>query len=428
MQYLKSLGFKINPHNAQFSNLQEISNYYRHWLEQRETLEYDMDGIVIKVDSLDFQRQLGAVGHEPRWAVAYKFPAIQATTQLRDIGVNVGRTGSLTPFAILEPVAVGGVTIKQAALHNEDDIRRKDIRIGDVVIVQRAGEVIPQVVGPVVSKRTGKERIFVMPSRCPVCHAKVVRPEGEAVARCTNVNCPAQTYELLKHFVGREAMDIKGLSESLADALLRAGLVKDAADLYSLTPLQLAQLERMAEKSAQNLLAAIEASKKRPFSRVLFAIGIRHVGNETAEVLANHFKSVDALLQASIDDLLAVPTIGPKIADSILAFFRQEANLRHIEKLKRAGLRLALQPEVTKELPLTGLEFVITGTLNGFSRHTAESRTKVLGGAVGSSVTKKTSYLVVGKDPGSKLARAKELGTKQLTEEEFLKLLGERKA
>jgi len=425
MEYLKSLGFKISPYNAHVSNIGDVEKYYQRWMKERETLEFDADGIVTKVNSFDLQRQLGTVGHDPRWAVAYKFPAIQATTKLLDIDISVGRTGSLNPYAILEPVFVGGVTIKQAALHNEEDIRRKDIRIGDTVIVQRAGEVIPQVVAPVVSKRIGKERFFVMPSRCPACGGEVVKPEGEVMTRCTNASCPAQIYELLTHFVSRGGMDIEGVGEKLAAALLHSGLVKDVADLYSLRKEELIGLERMAEKSAQNVLNAIEESKHRPLSRVIFALGIRHVGAETAELLASHFGSIDRLAKASTEELLEVPTIGPKIADSIYAFFRQEANRRIIDKLRKSGVRLEEEAVGRIERPLLGQEFVVTGKLETFPRSEAEARIKELGGSVGSSVTRKTTYLVMGAEPGSKLEKARALGTNLLNEEDFLRLLEE---
>ncbi|MBI2305174.1 MAG: NAD-dependent DNA ligase LigA [Chloroflexi bacterium] len=423
LEYMKSLGFRINPHNARFSHLDEVEDYYHRWLEAKEDLDYETDGVVVKVDSLDYQRELGEVGREPRWAIAYKFPATQATTRLIDIGINVGRTGSLNPYAILEPVNVGGVTVKMATLHNEDDIRRKDIRIGDTVIVQRAGEVIPQVVGPVVARRTGQEHPFVMPTRCPQCGAEVVRPPGEAMARCTGASCPAQIFQLLKHFAGREAMDIRGLGEQTVAALLQAGMVKDVGDLYYLSREQVLGLERMADKSADNLLNAIAKSRSRPLANAIFALGILHVGLETAQLLADHFGSLDRLANASQEELFAIPSIGPKIADSILAYFRQEANRRVIEKLRQGGVRL--EKELTKagKLPLMGKEFVLTGRLETFTRHQAEARIKERGGSVGSTVTRKTAYVVVGADPGSKLERAQALSVPQLTEAEFVVLL-----
>ena len=424
MQYLKSLGFKINPYNSLCKSIEEAEHYYGRWVEEREHLPYETDGVVVKISQFALQDQLGSVGREPRWAVAYKFPATQATTRLLDIGINVGRTGSLNPYAILEPVQVGGVTVKSAAMHNEDDIRRKDIRIGDTVVVQRAGEVIPEIVEPVISRRTGQEKVFVMPSRCPVCGAEVIKPQGEAMARCTNAACPAQAYERLKHFVGRSAMDIEGVGEKLCLAFFEKGLVKDVADFYYLTKEQLLGLERMAEKSATKVLQAIAESKERPLARVLFALGITHVGEEIAEVLTDHFGGIEKLSRASEEDLQRIPTIGPKIAQSVASFFRQEGNRSIIEKLKQAGVRLEAKAPAPRESPLVGQEFVLTGRLSALSRAEAEARIKALGGSVGSSVTRKTTYMVVGEGPGSKLDRAHSLGTGLLTEEEFLRLIG----
>jgi len=423
MEYLKSLGFKVNPNNALLTSIEQVEKFHHTWVERRESLPYEADGIVVKLNSLDLQRQLGDIGREPRWAIAYKFPAVQGTTLLIDIGISVGRTGTLNPFAILEPVSVGGVTIKQAALHNEDDIRRKDIHIGDTVIVQRAGEVIPQVIGPVVSKRTGQEKLFTMLSHCPVCGAKVIRPEGEVMSYCSNAACPAQIQQRLEHFVSRGGMDIRGIGESLCAVLFKAGLVKDVADLYDLTNQQLLPLERMAAKSAANIINSINKSKDRPLARVIFALGILHIGAEMAGLLADRFGSVDKLADASREELLSVPTVGPKLADSIVVFFGQKENRRIIRRLKDAGVNPKEEKAKAEELPLTGQEFVITGSLEAFTRQEAEARVKALGGATGSSVTRKTTYLVVGIEPGSKLARAQALGTKQLTEEELLRLL-----
>jgi DNA ligase (NAD+) len=425
MDYLKSLGFKISSFNALRQNIEGAEEYHRNWEEKRETLPFEADGIVVKVNPFALQERLGAVAHEPRWAIAYKFPPIQDTTSLRDIGISIGRTGTLNPYAILEPISIGGVTIRQAALHNEEDIRRKDIRIGDTVTVQRAGDVIPQVVGPIKSRRTGSERIFTMPSNCPVCGAQVVKPEGEAATRCPNASCPAQVHQRLCHFTSRGGMDIEGVGEKLSLALLEAGLVKDAADLYYLTKEKLGGLERMAEKSAENVIKAIEESKNRPLSRLIFALGIFHVGDEVAELLADHFGSVDKLANASHDELSSIPTIGPKIADSIVAFFRQGENRRIIEKLRRAGVNLEQAAPEPRELPLTRMEFVLTGKLGRLTRQEAGCRVRELGGVVGSSVTRKTTYLVVGSGPGSKLKKAQALGTKLLSEEEFLGLVSQ---
>ena len=423
MQYLKSLGFKINPNIALYHTIAEVKDYYEKWVENQEELPYEADGVVVKINSIPFQVELGFVGREPRWAIAYKFPAIQGTTRLLDIGINVGRTGSLNPYAILEPVQVGGVTIKHAALHNEEDIHRKDIRIGDWVVIQRAGEVIPEIVEPIVSRRTGKEKIFRMPRTCPVCGAEVIKPEGEAMHRCTNAACPAQALERIKHFVSRGAMDIEGVGEKMSQALFNAGLIKDVGDLYYLTRDQLLSLERMADKSAANILNSIERSKNRPLPRVIFALGIIHIGEETAELLAEHYTSLDELAGASREQLLEIPSIGPKIADSILAFFRQEGNKKIIKKLKKARVKLKAEKAKPSDLPLAGLEFVITGTLEAFPRQDAEAKIKALGGKAGSDVTRKTNYLVVGEEPGSKLARAEALDVKKLTEAELLELL-----
>ena len=436
MEYLKSLGFKVNPNNRRFSRIEQVEDYYRNWEKERESLPYEADGIVVKVDSLQWQDSLGSVGHEPRWAIAYKFPAVQGTTRLTNIGISVGRTGTLNPFAILKPVAVGGVTIKQAALHNEDDIRRKDIRIGDTVIIQRAGEVIPEVVAPVKSKRSGKEKEFSLLEKiydkekkrpaCPICRAEVFRPEGEVMYYCSNAACPAQVQQRLEHFTSRGAMDIRGIGESQSAMLLKEGLVRDIADLYYLKDKKdiLLKRERLAEKSVSNMLSAIEKSKDRPLARLIFALGIRHVGEEMAEILAGEFRSLEALADAPREQLMSIPTVGPKIADSIVAFFRESANRDIIKRLKEAGVRLEEKAAKPAEQPLAGMEFVITGRLEGFSRPEAEARVKALGGTTGRSVSQKTTYLVAGADPGStKLARARQLGTKQLTEEEFRRLL-----
>jgi len=435
MSYLKSLGFKINPNNRLFTSIKEVADFYDSWVSRRDELPYEADGIVVKVDRLDLQEQLGNIGHEPRWAIAYKFPAIQGTTRLKKIEINVGRTGTLNPYAVLEPVLVGGVTIKSAALHNEDDIRRKDIREGDWVIIQRAGEVIPEVVGPIKSKRTGQEKEFDLLEKlydskkgrpvCPVCGAEVVKPADEVMYYCSNAACPAQLQQRLEHFASRGAMDIRGIGESQSAMLLREKLVKDVADLYYLKEKteQLLKLERMGEKSITNILDAIERSKETPLPRLIFALGIRHVGIETAEILAREFGSIDSLANASKEELTSIPAIGPKIADSILAFFSQEENRNIIERLRKAGVKLETGVAKQKELPLTGMEFVLTGRMENLSRQEAEAKIKNLGGTTKSDVTRKTTYLVVGADPGSKLTRARELGIKQLTEEEFTLLL-----
>lgn len=423
MQYLKSLGFKLNPHMRHCNILDEVKGYYHEWVNKRESLPYDADGVVVKVNSIALQEELGYVAHEPRWAIACKFPAVQGTTRLLNIGINVGRTGSLNPYAILEPVNIGGVTIRQATLHNEDDIHRKDLRIGDWVIVQRAGEVIPEIVGPIVSRRTGSEQVFHMPSRCPVCGAEVIKPEGEAIHRCTNTACPAQALEKIKHFASKGAMDIEGMGEKLCQALFEKGLVKDSGDIYYLTHEQLLSIERMGEKSAAKVLASIEASKKRPLERLIFALGIPNIGEETARILAAHYPSIDALSRASREELMSIPTIGPKVSDGILAYFRQPQNREILRKLAAAGVVMKAENIPAKNLPLAGMEFVLTGRLESGSREDLERRVRDLGGKATSDVTRKTTYLVVGAEPGSKLARAQAMGIKIIDEKQFLDLL-----
>jgi len=436
MEYLKSLGFKINPNNQLLKSIEEVEAYYAKWVERREGLPYEADGIVVKINQIALQERLGDIGREPRWAVAYKFPAVQGNTILKSIEISVGRTGTLNPYAVLEPVAVGGVTIKQAALHNEDDIRRKDIRVGDTVIIQRAGEVIPQVVGPVASKRTGKEKEFRLldklpkdtkgHSLCPACGKEsIVKPEGEVMYYCTNASCPAQAQQRIEHFSSRGAMDIEGIGEAQSVILYDKGLVKNAADLYKLKDkrTKLLELENTGEKSVENLLNAIENSKNRPLARLIFALGIRHIGGETAEILARHFGSIDRLSKTSKGELMAIEAIGPKIADSILAFSRQEENQQIIRGLKEAGVKMA-EVAKTEALPLDGQEFVITGRLESFSRQEAEEKIKALGGTAKDNVTKKTAYLVVGADPGgTKLTKAQELGTPQIDEKKLLAIL-----
>jgi DNA ligase (NAD+) len=425
LEYLKSLGFKINPFSVRLSDMPAAEAFHQTWLEKRHELDYEADGIVIKVNSYARQTTLGVVGRDPRWAVAYKFPPIQATTRLLDIQVNVGRTGMLNPFAILEPVQVGGVVIKQATLHNEDDIHRKDVRIGDTVIVQRAGDVIPQVVGPVTSRRTGQEREFRMPEVCPACGTLVVRTEGEVAYRCQNPACPAQVRRLLEHFASRGAMDIQGLGEQWTAILLEQGLVHDVAGLYSLTQEQLIGLERMGEKSAANLLEAIQASKTRPLANVIFALGILHVGSQTAGLLARHFRSMERLATASAEEIAEIEGIGPIVAGAIHTYFQEPRNRQVVEKLHLAGVNMYLREDTAPASagPLAGQEFVLTGTLTSYPRARAEELVHSLGGTASDSVTRRTTYLVVGDKPGSKLRRAQQLGVRVIREEAFLQLI-----
>jgi len=417
------MGFRISSLVTRAETLEEAQRIRERWADERPSWPFEADGMVVKVNSLRLQEELGTVGREPRWAIAYKFAAMQGTTRLREIRVNVGRTGSLNPYAVLDPVQIGGVLISQAALHNEEDIHRKDIREGDTVVVQRAGDVIPEVVGPVVSLRTGSERVFHMPSNCPVCGAEVVRPEGEAMHRCTNAGCPAQALERIKHFVSRDAMDIEGAGEKLCEALFSRGMVKDAGDLYSLTREELLRLERMGEKSARNVLASIESSKNRPLGRVIFALGIPHVGQEYADLLAGRYRSVDELATAGTDELSHLSSVGPTIAGSIVAFFRQDRNRQIVEKLRAAGVALSREEtQPAGNQPLAGLTFVFTGRLSQLSRPEAEAMVVRLGGRAGQDVSRNTSYVVVGEEPGSKAVKARTLGVKTISEAEFLRM------
>ena len=424
LERFRELGFRTNPYNQRCETIDDVVEAVRGWEERRESLEYEIDGVVVKIDDLDTQAELGAVGREPRWATAFKFPPTQATTKLLDIGINVGRTGSLNPFAILEPVQIAGVTVKLATLHNDEDIRRKDVRIGDTVLVHRAGEVIPQVIGPILSKRPPDAVPYELPTSCPVCGSPVVKPEGEAMARCTGrLVCRAQLWEALKHYVSRGAMDVDGVGEKLLTGLMNAGLVKTPADLYGLRKEQLLELERMADKSADNVVRSIEASKQRPLPRLIFALGIRHVGDQVAVLLADHFGSLDALMNAPEEEIRTVEGIGPKIAASIAEYFADQGNRREIERLRAAGLRFEHERAApSADGPLAGKTFVVTGTLAHATRGEVEARIRQLGGVAADSVTKKTDYLIVGEGAGSKLKKAEQLGTQILAEADFEKL------
>lgn len=425
LQLLKELGFKINPHVRLCHSVKEVIDYYEYWKERRDDLDYDVDGIVVKVNSTRQQQALGSTAKFPRWAIAYKFPARQATTKIIDIKVQVGRTGALTPVAILEPVQLSGTTISRSTLHNEEEIRRKDIRIGDYVLVERSGDVIPKVVSVMKERRTGREKPFSFPTHCPVCGSPVFKPEGEVISRCINPSCPARLRESLLHFASRRAMNIEGLGEALVDQLLARKLVRSIPDLYHLRKEDLVKLERMGPKSAQNLLDQIEASKNQNLARLLFALGIRYVGERTAQTLANHFKSLEALSQASLEELLALPDIGPKVAESIVFFFQQKENLELIQRLKEAGVKGEV-PTSTEpaEKPFAGLTFVLTGELERYTREEAREIIEKLGGRVTSSVSRKTSVVIVGQNPGSKLQKARELNITTWNEEEFLKQTG----
>jgi DNA ligase (NAD+) len=411
-------GFRIHPRVRRAKGLTEVLAFYDALASHRDELGVDVDGVVVKVDSIEDQQTLGEVSRSPRWAVAYKFKARQAVTKVRDIIASVGRLGTITPVAELEPVALAGVTVSNASLHNMDEIERKDIRIGDWVTLERAGDVIPYVVGPLIERRDGSERVFKMVKRCPACGAPVARAEGEVAYRCTGTACPAQLLEKLRHFAGKNAMDIDGLGIKLITQLVDSGIVCGFADLYRLDLEQLATLERMGPKSAANVIAAIDASRTRPLPRLIFALGIRHVGESAARVLARAFGSVEALAGASIEDLEALDGIGPEMAQSIRAFFETESGSSLVEALAEAGV-VPSTVGGSAGGPLAGKTFVITGTLS-LPRNRVKDLIHAAGGTVTSSISKKTDYLVVGEDPGSKIKKAKDLGVAVISEAELL--------
>ncbi len=425
LQQIESYGLRINEHNRVFDTVDEVCDYYDEMLIHRHDWGYEADGLVIKVDSLAQQNALGVAGREPRWAIAYKFPAERANTRLLGIVINVGRTGSLNPQAILEPVVVSGATVQHASLHNEEDIHRKDIRIGDMVEIERAGDVIPHVIAPV--EMPGEERgpVFRMPERCPECDTVVVKVEEDAMHRCPNQGCPAQFFELLKHFVSRGAMDIDGLGERWCRILIDRGLVSDLSHIYTLTQEQLTELDRMGDKSATRILTNAEASKQRPLARILFALGILHVGAEVAELLAGRYASIDEIAAAGVDELTEIDGIGPRIAESIMDYFAAERNRQTISGLKTAGVQMwhELTPIDESAQPWKGQTFVITGTLSSMTRREAEGKVKALGAATTSSVSRKTNWLVAGAAAGSKLATAERLGVPVLEEDGLLRYL-----
>jgi len=425
LNFLRSAGFKVNPHIKECNDINEAIAYCKSWLNKKNSLEYEIDGMVIKVNQLRLRQTLGSTSKSPRWAIAYKFPAEQMTTIIKNIIVGVGRTGALTPVAILKPVVISGSKVQRATLHNEDEIRRKDIRVGDTVLIQKAGEVIPEVIKVVKEKRTGREKTFKMPDKCPICGSKVVKPEGEVVSRCNNISCPAQVKGRIKHFVSRQAMDIDGLGLAIIEQLVDKKKIKDFADLYYLKKEDLVELERMAEKSSDNLIKAIEASKDRPLSNLIYALGIRFVGSYASKLLAKRISNLLDLKDLSKEDLINIEEIGPKIAESIVLFFKKTENINIIKKLKDAGVNFTSKEGDLQKRSLNNLQFVLTGSLENYTRKEAKSRIEELGGRVTGSVTKNTDYLVAGRKPGQKYQMAKKMNVKIINENDFRRMLKE---
>jgi len=420
---LLSWGFPVNPHIKQAPDISACLAYFEQMHSLRPGLPYEIDGVVLKVNGLSLQGILGNISRSPRWALACKFPAEQANTVIKDIIVQVGRTGTLTPVALMEPVNVGGVMVSRATLHNEDEILKKNIRIGDTVVLQRAGDVIPEVVSVITARRTGQEKEFHMPRFCPECGSDIVRLKNEVAHRCINLSCPAQIKEHIRHFASRGAMDIEGLGEKVSAQLFDAGLIHDPADLYFLKEEQLLSLDRQAKKSVEKLLEALECSKSPPLDKFIFALGIRHVGERTAKLLAGHFGSIENLMKTTTEDLTALHEIGPEIAQSIVEFFTEDKNRQVMEKFRRAGVSPQKKDGLT-DLPLQGKGFVFTGGLTNMSRNEAKALVESQGGSVQSSVTGQTSYVIAGSEPGSKLAKARSQNIPIINEEEFLKLIG----
>ncbi|HEX3368038.1 MAG TPA: NAD-dependent DNA ligase LigA [Candidatus Cybelea sp.] len=423
LERLRALGFPVNPNVARAQSLEEAVSYCRDWEERRDSLDYEIDGVVIKVDDFVLQERLGVVARDPRWAIAFKFKPREARTKLLDVAVTVGRTGTLNPSAVLAPVQIGGVTVKSATLHNVAYIDGNDIRIGDTVLVTRAGDVIPRVVGPVLSERTGRERRFKMPDRCPVCGSDVDHPEGEAMSRCTNAACPAQVYERLRHFASRGAMDIEGIGDVIAQQLTELKLVRNIADTYNLNETSLARVPRLGRKSIENLLRNVNSSKQRGLARLLYGLGIRFVGTQTAQILASDFGTIDRVAEASESELQRSEGIGPEVARSVALFFKQAPNLEMIERLREAGVVMDAPKRVRADGTLGGKTLVLTGTLPTLTREEATELIAGAGGKVSGSVSKKTDYVVAGSDAGSKLSKAEQLGITILDEAGLRKLL-----
>ncbi|HWF88744.1 MAG TPA: NAD-dependent DNA ligase LigA [Pyrinomonadaceae bacterium] len=425
LDWLEAAGFRVNPHRKLCETIAEVIEFANEKEALRDDLGYEIDGLVVKVNSTALQDEFGATSKAPRWAIAYKYPARQASTKVLDIFVSVGRTGAITPVAILEPVFLAGTTVSRATLHNEDEIRRLDVKIGDTVMIEKSGEIIPKVLSVVTSKRTGKERDFVPPENCPVCGGLISRPEGEVVARCVAADCTAQLMGRLLHFASRRAMRIEGLGDVLAEQLVAANLVKDVGDLYSLTLDQVADLPRMAKKSASNLLAQIEASKTRDLANLIYALGIRHVGERTAGILAHETGSLQKLMEASVEELDAIPEIGLTVAESVRDWFDDEGNRALCDRLRAVGIRTEAERRSSAQVDerFEGKQFVLTGTLTSFTRDEARALIEARGGRVNSSVSKKTDYVVAGEAAGSKLDKAEALGVTVIDEDAFKGML-----
>ncbi len=423
LMFIERAGLPLVPHAKLCRSPEEVRSYFEWACENRESFPFETDGVVVKVNDIDQQRRLGAVSHHPRYAVAWKFPSQEVMTTLLDVVWSVGRTGAVTPVAVLEPVFVAGATISRATLHNEDEIQRLGVRIGDKVMIRRAGDVIPEVVRPVVELRTGDEREITPPEFCPVCGAKLSRPPGEVIRRCPNRFCPAQVAESIKHFVSRKAFDIEGLGDKQIETLLRAGLIKDAADLFTLTPDKLIPLERWGRRLAEKIVGNIQKAKRIPLDRFIYALGIPGVGEHLAQVLAEHFGSLDRLRNATYDELVAINEIGPSTAQAIIDFFADEHNKSFIEKLFSVGVEVEVPEAEEGEKPFAGKTFVFTGALSSMTREEAQELVRRLGGRAASSVSRKTDFVVVGENPGSKYQKALQLGVKTITEEEFLEMV-----
>jgi DNA ligase (NAD+) len=423
--WLENYGFHVNPHRALCSNYEELCNFVEQMEPIRDDLDYEIDGVVVKVNSTQLQQEFGATTKAPRWAIAYKYPARQATTKLLDIQVQVGRTGALTPVAYLEPTLLAGTTVARASLHNEDEIKRLDIKLGDTVLIEKSGEIIPQVLQVMTAKRDGSEKEYQFPLKCPVCGFDALRPEGEAVRRCVNPDCPAKVKARIQYFAARKAMDIEGLGDVLVETLVDSGKVKDVAEIYSLKQEDISNLERKGEKTAVKLMQQIEASKTRGLQRLLYGIDIRHVGERYAKILAKHFKSIDRLAEATVEELNAIHEVGPTVAVSVYEWFRNPLHIDLVNRLRDAGVKLEIDGAGTAQTDerFEGKTFVLTGKLEKYTRDEAAALIEERGGRVSSSVSKKTDYVVAGEDAGSKLTKAESLGVAVLDEEQFTGML-----